>query len=148
LKALVKLASTFFYTGFFPRAPGTAGSAAGLILALLVIRNSAVYILFFVMLLFLSLVVIRPAEVLFGRKDSKHIVIDEAAGMMAALLFIPASPVTAISAFILFRTFDILKPFPIRRIELLPSPFGVLLDDIAAGIYANLILRAALAWFV
>ncbi|MFA5093862.1 MAG: phosphatidylglycerophosphatase A [Candidatus Omnitrophota bacterium] len=147
MKALVKLTSTFFYAGFFPKMPGTAGSAAGLLLALLVSGNVAVYLATLAILVILSILVIRPAEILFGKKDSGHIVIDEAAGIMTALLLIPARPVPVIIAFVLFRAFDIIKPFPVRRLEGIHSPFGVILDDIAAGIYANLMVRVALIWF-
>ncbi len=146
MKTLVKLASTFFYAGFFPKMPGTAGSAAGLLLAVLVSGNLAEYLATLVMLVVLSILVIKPAEVLFGKEDSGHIVIDEVAGVMTALLLIPVRPVPLILAFMLFRAFDILKPFPIRRLEGIRSPFGVILDDIAAGIYANLIMRVVLIW--
>jgi phosphatidylglycerophosphatase A len=65
--------------------------------------------------------------------------------MMIALLFLPMEPACMAAAFISFRLFDILKPFPIRMAERLPSPFGVVLDDVIAGIYANITVRAGAA---
>jgi phosphatidylglycerophosphatase A len=75
-------------------------------------------------------------------KDSSRVVIDEAAGMCISLLFIPVTPVYIITAFALFRFFDILKPLYIRRAEALPGGWGVMMDDVLAGIYSNLVLQA------
>lgn len=143
LKTVVKLVSTFFYSGLVPRMPGTAGSAAGLLFALLVSRDPKLYLSSLVVLIAASIMVIRRAEILFGMKDSGRIVIDEAVGMMVALLFLPLEPGYIISAFIIFRIFDIFKPFPIKLAERVPSPLGVVLDDIIAGLYANLLVRGA-----
>ena len=145
MKTVVKLVSTFFYAGFVPRMPGTAGSAAGLLFALLTVYDPMVYLLSLAVLLTAAMLVIRRAEILFGRKDSGKIVIDEAAGMMIALLFLPVEPAYMAAAFISFRLFDIFKPFPIRMAERAPSPLGVVLDDIIAGIYANITVRAGAA---
>jgi phosphatidylglycerophosphatase A len=145
LKTVVRLVSTFFYSGFVPRIPGTAGSAAGLLFALLTVYDTRVYLSSLAVLLVSAMLVIRRAEILFGRRDSGKIVIDEAVGMMIALLFLPMEPACMAAAFISFRLFDILKPFPIRMAERLPSPFGVVLDDVIAGIYANITVRAGAA---
>ena len=74
--------------------------------------------------------------------DSNKIVIDEVAGMMITLAFLPNNGVYIITGCILFRFFDIIKPLGIRRAELLPRGMGVMADDVLAGIYAQLILRA------
>jgi phosphatidylglycerophosphatase A len=74
-------------------------------------------------------------------KDSSRVVIDEAAGMCISLLFIPVTPVYIVTAFVLFRFFDILKPFYIRRAEQLPGGWGVMMDDVLAGVYSNLVLH-------
>ncbi len=145
MKTIVKIVSTFFYAGFVPRMPGTAGSAAGLLFALLTSYDPEVYLLSLAVLLAAALMVIRRAEILFGRKDSGKIVIDEAAGMMIALLFLPMEPAYMAAAFVTFRLFDIFKPFPIRMAERVPSPLGVVLDDVIAGIYANITVRAGAA---
>ena len=81
-------------------------------------------------------------EKLLGEKDSSHIVIDEFCGFFVSLLLVPFSAGYALSAFFLFRFFDILKPFPIRKIEYkLKGGLGIVTDDILAGIYTNAILQ-------
>lgn len=145
MKTVVRIVSTFFYAGFVPRMPGTAGSAAGLLFAFLVSYDPRVYLLSLAVLMAAAMMVIRRAEILFGRKDSGKIVIDEAAGMMIALLFLPMEPAYMAAAFVTFRLFDIFKPFPIRAAERVASPSGVVLDDVIAGIYANITVRAGAA---
>jgi len=71
-----------------------------------------------------------------GRKDPQFVVIDEVAGQAIALLFMPANWLGGLIALILFRLFDITKPFPIRRLEKLPEGWGIVFDDVAAGLYA------------
>jgi phosphatidylglycerophosphatase A len=81
-------------------------------------------------------------EDILGRPDPGEIVIDEVAGFLLTVIFFPLTWITLTAGFFLFRFFDILKPPPIRQIEKkLPGGFGVVLDDLAAGIYAHLCLR-------
>ena len=141
MKTVVKLVSTFFYAGYVPRISGTIGSLAGLLFFLLVNYSLPVTIASLSVLTVSALLVIRKAEGLFGKKDSGHIVIDEVIGMMIALLFIPTKAAFVALAFVFFRIFDIAKPFPIKRIEKMESPWGVVLDDVLAGIYANLAVQ-------
>jgi phosphatidylglycerophosphatase A len=82
-------------------------------------------------------------EPLWG-KDDKKVVIDEVAGMCITLLWLPVSPLTLLAALMLFRFFDIAKPFGIRKLEKVPGGWGVMLDDIAAGGCANLVLQGLL----
>lgn len=77
--------------------------------------------------------------------DARRIVIDEASGMAVTLFLQPAGVRAAAAAFLAFRVFDVLKPFPGRRAERLPGGYGVVTDDVVAGIYANLVVRGALA---
>lgn len=142
MKTVTKMLSTFFYLGYTPRIPGTIGSLGGLVLYLMVKNTPALYIGSLIVLIILALLVINKAEAHFGKKDAKPIVIDEAVGMMTALLFVPQEPVLILFAFIAFRLFDIVKPFPVRQAERVRSPYGVLLDDIFAGGYANLAVQA------
>lgn len=83
------------------------------------------------------------AERHFGRKDPREVVVDEIAGQMMTLLFVPLTARTLASGFVLFRIFDVLKPYPARSLERLPGGPGIMADDLAAGIYANLLLQAA-----
>jgi len=87
----------------------------------------------------LGYLTIDQAEERFGA-DSKMIVWDEYVGMWITLFALPKSIVLVFLAFIVFRVFDVLKPFPIRRLESLPGAVGVMADDVVAGIYSNLVL--------
>jgi phosphatidylglycerophosphatase A len=82
-----------------------------------------------------------------GVEDPGRVVTDEVAGMWVSLLGLPLTGVTAAAAFVLFRIFDVFKPYPARDLERLPGGWGIMCDDVMAGIYANLLLRAGLlAW--
>jgi phosphatidylglycerophosphatase A len=85
-------------------------------------------------------------ERLVGRKDPGIIVIDEVAGMALAVLFLPLTTAVSVAAFLLFRLFDVVKPFPAGRSQSLPGGLGVVMDDLIAGAYALVILVAARAW--
>jgi phosphatidylglycerophosphatase A len=89
------------------------------------------------------------AESLFQEKDSSRIVIDEMAGFLVTLFLIPWSATSVVVGFLSFRAFDILKPFPARRLESrLRGGWGVVLDDLFAGLYANVVTRLILGFFV
>lgn len=141
---LAKLISTFFYAGYFPFAPGTFGSLITLVIIWFLIP------LFFYILLpislglfFLSVWSASRVEETFG-KDGSPIVIDEVTGMVISLIFVPKEIKFFVGAFLLFRLFDIIKPPPARRMERLKGGWGVTLDDVIAGIYANLSLHLIL----
>jgi phosphatidylglycerophosphatase A len=87
------------------------------------------------------------AERYWGKKDDRRIVIDEIMGFLVTMLWVPMSIPSVIGGFILFRFFDILKPFPIRHLERVKSGFGVVLDDVLAGIYSNIILHFILRFW-
>ncbi len=100
-----------------------------------VLANGTIFTLF-------AIRVAGEAEKLLNTKDPGCIVIDEIAGMMVTFLGLPFDMVTALAGFLLFRVFDILKPFPIRLLERrLPGGLGVVMDDVAAGVCANVVLR-------
>lgn len=83
------------------------------------------------------------AERVLERKDPGIIVVDEVAGMIVSVLFLPRTPQVLLAAFLLFRVFDIWKPFPVRASQDLPGGFGVMVDDLLAGLYTLLLLVAA-----
>ncbi|MDD5730142.1 MAG: phosphatidylglycerophosphatase A [Candidatus Omnitrophica bacterium] len=141
LKSFVKFISTFCYIGYLPFAPGTFASLAALVIYFLAKGNILNLAVLFTVLGFL---VSGRAERVFDRKDSPRIVIDEVSGMLISLLFLPYNPKVAVCAFVLFRIFDISKPAPLRRLQNLRGSSGVMLDDIAAGLYANIILQVVL----
>ena len=139
--------ATAGYCGYFPFAPGTVGSAVGLLVYLIVwwTRSTAVEVGLIVGLFAAGTWAGTIAERYFGGIDPGPIVMDEVVGMLITLLFIPVGWSGALSGFVLFRVFDVLKPFPARRLESLHGGLGVMADDAMAAVYANLSLRV-LMW--
>lgn len=86
------------------------------------------------------------AEVLLGEKDPGRVVVDEIAGQMVALLFLPMTVPILVIAFFVFRVLDVFKPWPARRLEDLPGGSGIMADDLMVGLYANLILHGLVLW--
>ena len=150
---LAVFVATFGYAGYFPVAPGTIGSLAGLLVYILVWwAKSPVLELTAIGLLFAAGVWAGTvAERYFGGIDPGPIVIDEVVGMLITLLFIPVGWPGALLGFFLFRIFDVIKPYPAGRLERLHGGLGVMADDAMAAVYANVSLRLALwllpGWF-
>ena len=132
-------------SGYSPIAPGTAGSLVGLVLFWPLARRPAAQVLAAtVALTLLAVLAAHHVAKVLGRKDPGLVVVDEVAGQWVSLLFLPLTLGTAVAAFLLFRLMDVLKPWPARDLEHLPGGWGIVADDIMAGVYANLLLRAAL----
>ena len=141
LQTLYKYIATLGFIGYMPYAPGTAGTAAGLLFVLLLKIDDINLSIVTIFIFFIGTLTAHYAEKQLG-KDSTHIVIDELCGYMISVIFIPKSIGYLIAAFILFRIFDIFKPPPIRAIERnVPGGAGIMLDDVLAGIYANVCLQ-------
>jgi len=140
----IKAIATFGGLGYSRIAPGTTGCLGAVLVYLLIRENTAVYLAVTLLLIITGFAVCGRAEEIFKAKDAKPIVIDDACGLLVALFVIPFSYVNLLIGFLIFRTVDIAKPFPIRRIEALRGSSGIMVDDIIAGIYANLIFRLAL----
>jgi phosphatidylglycerophosphatase A len=141
-ETLFKHIATLGPIGYLPVAPGTWGSLAAFIAYVSLRPAVSIHALFVLFILPLGIVASSFAEKALKEKDSRHIVIDEACGFFVSVLFIPFSIGYIFAAFFLFRVFDILKPFPIRKVETAFSGgLGVVADDIVAGIYANIILQ-------
>ena len=147
-RGAVALAS-FGYVGFFPFAPGTVGSAAAFAVFLPVRwTGSLVLELLLVAVVTLSGVWAATAtERALGLEDPGPVVIDEVAGMLVSLLFLPATWPVMLAAFIAFRVFDIVKPWPANRLERLHGGVGIMADDVAAGVYANLTVQILIRVF-
>lgn len=144
IRFLVRLLSTFLYTGYLPFIPGTFGSLAGIFL-LIIIRGSVFSQLFLTMLVIvIGFLVSGRAEKEAGKKDPSSVVIDEVSGMLLSLLFIPYNIKILAVAFVLFRILDTLKPFPSGRLEAYKGSLGIMADDLIAGLYTNLILQVVL----
>jgi phosphatidylglycerophosphatase A len=134
--------------GYFPIAPGTAGSLVGLAIVLacdhwVLPRTKAIAVLVTVAVVLLAVGVwaAGKAEDFFGRIDPGQVVLDEVVGQMLTLLLIPS--VTwkwLLGGFLLFRALDVLKPFPARQAERIPRGWGIMLDDVIAGVYGLVLL--------
>jgi phosphatidylglycerophosphatase A len=140
---LSRLIATTFYSGYSPIAPGTAGSAVALGCFLLLpgLREIPLLILI-VFLFFVGVWAAYEVEKTDGH-DASIINIDEVVGMWLSLLFLPQgmSWMWFVGGFFVFRAFDIVKPFPVGRSQNLPGGWGVMVDDVLAGIYTNITLR-------
>jgi phosphatidylglycerophosphatase A len=138
--------ATGFYSGYSPVASGTAGSAVGvLIYAIPAFQSQVVLCAASAAGLLIGAYVSGVMERSFG-EDPSIVVIDEIVGMWISLLFLPPSIATVLAAFLFFRAFDIIKPPPARQLERLKGGWGVMLDDAAAGVYANVAVQ--LLWLL
>ena len=137
--------STWFGAGLVPKAPGTFGTLAGLPLVLIINYFGSLYkALFLFAFVFLAIWASDRSCRLMGREDPSEVVIDEVAGYLLALFLVPSSWLAISLGFLLFRGFDIWKPFPIKRLEAIKGGPGIVLDDLMAGLYANMVLRVVL----
>lgn len=136
--------ATLAYVGFFPVAPGTAGTAVAAV-ALWMFRDAGpgAHLIGLLFLIGVGIPVSDRTERLSGGVDPGCIVIDEAAGFWMAMLFVPPTAGMFLGGFILFRLFDIAKPVGIRKLEKrFQGGLGIMIDDLAAGGLANLCLQA------
>ncbi len=132
------------YSGRLPKAPGTAGTVVGILLYLMVKDLSPLwYGAVCVGVTVLGTWAAGYADCILGTKDSPSIVIDEIAGFLVALFLVPFAWGYVLAGFALFRFFDILKPWPLKRLQDMPGGPGVMLDDIGAAVYTNVILQVA-----
>ena len=143
-KGFVKAISTSLYIGYLPFMPGTWASLAGAGIYMLIRHDVRFLIAAFFVSLFLGLATAGRAEELFGKKDDGRIVIDELCGVLLVFLLIPAHNIYLILGFVLFRVFDIWKPYPIRKTEKLPGSWGIMADDLLAALYT--VLTIDLLW--
>jgi phosphatidylglycerophosphatase A len=143
---LIKVAATGFGSGYAPIAPGTAGSLVGIVIYLALTRLPWPFQLATILLLTLFAVYVSgEAEKIFNKKDSSYIVIDEIVGQQFALFFVPPTILYIALGFLLFRLFDIVKPPPAGFCQShLPGGWGVVMDDVFAGIWTNIILLLAI----
>lgn len=141
--------ATGFYVGYIPFAPGTFGTLVGLPFCLLFVLTGT-KVAFWGTLIFIGIAIgiAHQAEKYLQKKDPGLIVIDEVAGILVTFWAIPFNTETAVLGFYIFRILDIAKPGPIRYLEKrLSGGAGIVLDDVAAGIFANLILRCILIFW-
>jgi phosphatidylglycerophosphatase A len=142
MKRLAVLLATAGGAGHAPLAPGTAGSAVGLVIYLVTRMWPSVWQV--ILLAAISLVGVWAAHVAarhFNREDPGEVVIDEVAGQLATLCLTGAGVWAAVFGFLVFRVLDIVKPWPSGRFERLPGGIGIMADDLMAGAYGNLLVR-------
>jgi len=142
------LLATGFGAGYGPIAPGTWGSVPGLAFVWGLDRLGGHWAVlggasFFAVA---GVWAAGRAEALLGEKDPGRVVVDEIAGQMVALVFLPVTARVLFVAFLLFRALDVLKPWPAHRLEDLSGGSGIMADDLMVGLYANLILRGLVLW--
>ena len=148
MNKLAVLLATWFGAGYAPKAPGTAGSAAAVVIAILLARYAGWQPWHFAILAVASLApAIWAADVtarVTGKKDPGIVVVDEVVGQWLAFTgALSLNWKTYLGAFLLFRLFDIWKPVPVRQLERLPGGVGIVADDVMAGVYAALVLFLA-----
>lgn len=148
LTRLAVFLCTFGYIGYFPIAPGTVGSAAGLgVYALVAWTGSrGVEVAAIVIVFVVGVWAATRGERYFGGIDPGPVVIDEVLGMLITLAFVPVGLRGAIIGFFVFRVFDVVKPFPAGRLESLHGGLGVMADDAAAAVYGNIVMRLIAAY--
>ena len=146
MRQLIIFLASGAYSGYSPFAPGTAGSVVGLIIGYFVAptwrSHPASFVAVFAVVFAASCWIAGRAEEIFQEHDSSRIVLDEVLGMIATMFLNPLGWAWLLFGFVVFRIFDIIKPFPAALIDRrMPGGPGVMLDDLCAGIYANIVLR-------
>lgn len=142
MKRVIKYIATLGFIGYIPVAPGTFGTAAAVLFFIIFKPSIIDNIILLLFIIPLGIIASGKAETMLQERDSRHIVIDEVGGFSLSVLTLPANLKTYILAFFLFRFFDVLKPPPIRYLEKkVPGGAGVMLDDMLAGIYTNIIIQ-------
>lgn len=145
-----ELTATFFRVGYLRPGPGTWGSAAAMLIwaaiAHLLPEDTRWPVVIFLAVLVTAIGIPAATQIAraSSKKDPQFVVIDEVAGQLITLIAVPLAWKTFLASFILFRAFDIVKPPPVRELEKLPEGTGIVLDDVAAGIYALVVMQLLL----
>ncbi len=142
--------STVLKIGYLPIAPGTWGSLAATVTWFIIIESisTITFTIVIVIIFILGVYTSSITEGYLTKKDPSIIVIDEWVGQWIALLFLPKSLMWGLVAFALFRLFDIWKPYPIKTLDKIPSGWGIMLDDVLAGVYTLLVLSVLRVWIL
>lgn len=147
MNSLIKLIASGFGLGYAPFASGTFGTLLGVLILLLLSKLTPTeYLIFTIVLFFISVFISSKAEKIYNKKDAGVIVIDEVCGFIVTMAFIQPSLYSILFGFAYFRLFDILKPWPASAFNRMHGGFAVVLDDVSAGIYANVLLRITMAF--
>jgi phosphatidylglycerophosphatase A len=137
--------ATGFGSGYSPFAPGTAGTAVGLLFVWgMSFMDLTGQVVFTVVVSVLAMIAADIVAKSIGLKDPGLVVADEIAGMMVTMIAVPITVKSALIGFVLFRVMDVVKPPPARQFEQFKGGVGIVADDLMAGVYANLVLRGIL----
>jgi len=147
MQRLALLLATCGHLGFVPFAPGTFGSAAGLVVLAGVRATGSPLVELVVIAVLLALGVWSASVVErhLGMVDPGPVVVDEVVGMLITVAFIPLNGAGLVVAFVLFRALDVIKPWPASRFERLPGGVGIMADDVMVAVYGNLVMRGLIA---
>ena len=142
--------ATGLYSGYLPKAPGTWGTLVGLLLFFLLHSLSLpIYLAVTAGLFVVGSFAAGEAEKILDNRDPGVVVIDEIVGILITMIVVPATPLTMALGFVLFRIFDILKPFPVNFFDQkFHGGLGIMLDDVMAGIYSLIILQLLLRFIL
>ncbi len=142
-RKLAAFVASVAYLGYSPLAPGTVGTLGALAVYWWLVPADYWVIIIAAAAAAAGVWAGGAAEKMWGEKDPRRVCVDEFAGYFVAVAFLPKTPAYAVSAFVLFRALDVLKPYPAGRSQRLPAGWGIMADDVVAALYANLILQAA-----
>ena len=142
MRNLIIVISTFFYSGYFPFAPGTFATLCFIPFCYFFFSklNPVLYLIFTIILYFIGVWSSGYASVIFNKKDPGKVVIDEVVGFLITMLFIQFTTERLIAGFFIARILDIIKPYPARQLEILKAGNGIMVDDAVSGIYGNILL--------
>lgn len=147
MNKLAVFIATTFGSGFSPIVPGTVGSLAATgALWLLPLPSTLIFSHIIISFFFIGVWAAAVCEKQWGH-DPGRVNWDEVVGLMISVLALPKTWPIFVAAFVLFRFFDIVKPFPVNRAEKLPGGWGIMMDDVIAGIYANIVLQIGVRMF-
>ena len=133
--------------GLIPIAPGTFGTLAAIpLFYVLSFTPLYLYLAITVLIILISVRASRIAEGIFGKTDPGEVVADEVCGFLVTMILVPPTITNIFFGFLLFRLFDITKPYPVRKFESLPGGWGIVMDDVMAGVYACISLHILGRW--
>ena len=140
-KFVANIIATFFYVGLIPVGPGTFGTLAAIpLFYALTFTPLYLYLAITVLIIFISVWASTVAEEIYGKHDPQQVVIDEVCGYLVTMILVPATPSNIFLGFLLFRLFDIFKPWPIKIFDAIDAGWAIVIDDLLAAAYAILSL--------
>ncbi len=138
---IIRFLATGFFVGYSPFAPGTMGTLVAFLLYAILPTTVPFYWMLILCLIIGGTIISQRAENIIGEVDSPKIVIDEICGYFIAMAFLPKTLGLMIVGFVIYRLLDVIKIYPMKKLEMLAGGLGIMLDDICAGIITNLILH-------